>query len=266
MDPHQIVIVVPCYNEATRLPVAAFAAYLAQPGCVDLMFVDDGSTDATAELLEGLCQQFPTRAQLVRTSANSGKAEAVRTGVNRAFASRARYAGFWDADLSTPLGAIPQFIAEFDEHERVEAVIGSRVKILGRVIERRAIRHYLGRVFATAVSLILRLPVYDSQCGAKIFRATPGNRAIFASPFLSRWFFDVEILARLIVLRKWRAGADVEELVRETPLREWRDVRGSKLRLRDLLLVPVDLWRIRRWMVRALARPPEELRPPREAV
>ncbi len=264
MDRNQIVIVVPCYNEAARLPLTAFAEYLGQPGPVDLLFVDDGSTDRTAELVERLCEQFPARARLVRSSPNRGKAEAVRTGMNLAFASPARYAGFWDADLSTPLDAIPQFISEFDGHDAVEIVIGSRIKILGRVIERRPIRHYLGRVFATAVSVILRLPVYDTQCGAKIFRATSDNRAIFTTPFLSRWLFDVEILARLIVLRKGQPGAGVEERVRETPLREWHDVRGSKLRLRDLLLVPVDLWRIRRWMVRALVRPPLERRRPGE--
>ena len=256
----EIVIVVPCYNEAARLPLAALAAYLAQPGCANLLFVDDGGTDRTAELLDSLCTQFSARAQLLRNWPNRGKAEAVRTGITRALASQPGYVGFWDADLSTPLHAIPQFIAEFEEDARVEIVIGSRVKLLGRVIERRALRHYLGRVFATAVSLMLRLPVYDTQCGAKIFRTTANNRAIFVRPFLSRWFFDVEILARLIVLRKWRPGPRVEESVRETPLREWRDVSGSKLRVRDMCLVPVDLWRIRRWLVLALIRPPEELR------
>jgi dolichyl-phosphate beta-glucosyltransferase len=259
VDPSDIVIVVPCYNEEKRLPVSAFAEYLRQPGRVSLLFVDDGSTDRTPEVLDTLCRQFPARAQLLRTSPNKGKAEAVRTGMNRAFASRARYAGFWDADLATPLTAVPQLIAEFNHDERVEIVIGSRVKLLGRAIHRWAVRHYVGRVFATAVSMILRLPVYDTQCGAKIFRTTPDTKALFASPFVSRWFFDVEILGRLIVLRRFSRGPRVEQSVREMPLQEWRDISGSKLRLRDVLLTPIDLWRIHRWMKRALIHPPEEL-------
>ena len=252
---HQLVIVVPCYNEEARLPLPAFADYLRQPGGADLLFVDDGSADRTADLLNRLCAQFPGRAQLLRLSPNRGKAEAVRAGMHRAFASQPSYVGFWDADLSTPLDAIPQFMTEFDSHPRVEIVIGSRVKLLGRHIERRPIRHYFGRVFATAVSTLLGLPVYDTQCGAKIFRVTPDTEEIFGPPFLSRWFFDVEILARLIVLRHVRSGPPAAESVRETPLREWRDVSGSKLRPGDVLRVPMDLWRIRRWMVRALARP-----------
>lgn len=257
VNPHEVVIVVPCYNEEARLPLPAFAEYLRQPGGADLLFVDDGSADRTAGLLSGLCREFPERARLLRLTPNRGKAEAVRTGMHHAFPAEPRYVGFWDADLSTPLDAIQQFKAEFEADARVEIVMGSRVKLLGRRVERRAMRHYFGRIFATAVSMLLRLPVYDTQCGAKIFRVTPDIREIFERPFLSRWFFDVEILARLIVLRKWRSGAAVEESVRETPLREWRDVSGSRLRVRDVLTVPLDLWRIRRWMVRALARPEE---------
>lgn len=254
VNPHEIVIVVPCYNEEARLPLPAFAEYLREPGGADLLFVDDGSTDRSAELLADLCSQFSGRARFLRLSRNAGKAEAVRTGMHRALESQPVYVGFWDADLSTPLRAIPEFMAEFEADARVEIVMGSRVKLLGRSIERRAARHYFGRVFATAVSMLLRLPVYDTQCGAKIFRATRNVREIFEKPFLSRWFFDVEILARLIVLRSRRPGPAVQESVRELPLHEWRDVAGSRLRVRDVLLVPLELWRIRRWMVRALAR------------
>jgi glycosyltransferase involved in cell wall biosynthesis len=253
---HDVVIVVPCYNEEARLPLPAFVEYLRHPDGADLLFVDDGSADGTAELLNGLCTQFSERATLLRLSPNKGKAEAVRAGMLRAFSSQAHYAGFWDADLSTPLDAIRQLMAEFEADDRVEIVMGSRVKLLGRRIERRPLRHYFGRIFATAVSTLLVLPVYDTQCGAKIFRVTPDIQEVFASPFLSRWFFDVEILARLIVLRHSRSGPPAAESVRETPLREWRDVSGSKLRAGDVLRVPADLWRIRRWMVRALARPP----------
>jgi hypothetical protein len=148
--------------------------------------------------------------------------------------------GFWDADLATPLETILEFLWQFEDDPRLQVVLGSRVKLLGRQIDRRAMRHYLGRVFATAASMLLSLPVYDTQCGAKMFRVSSLARRMFAEPFHSRWFFDVELLARLI-----GASADgpfpVEELVHEFPLMQWRDVPGTKLRSKDFVRALVDL-------------------------
>ena len=111
----------------------------------------------------------------------------------------------------------------------MNVVLGSRVKMLGREIDRHAWRHYLGRVFATLVSELLHLPVYDTQCGAKMFRCDDELRACARpSRFSTSWLFDVEILARLIA----QSGAGTDAVARglyELPLDEWRDVPGSKL-------------------------------------
>ena len=239
-------IVVPCYNEEQRLPGARFAAAVrAQPDC-RFLFVNDGSTDATSSVLAELCRQAPDRMRAIDMERNQGKAEAVRQGVLEAVADRPAYVGFWDADLSTPLDQIPLFCEILDTETNVQIVTGARVKLLGRTIVRHEWRHYLGRVFATATSLTLRLPVYDTQCGAKIFRVTDENRSLFAEPFLSRWFFDVELLARLTAARHGTDRPQPADIVYELPLMAWRDVGGTKLRLRDFLRAPWDLWRIRR--------------------
>jgi glycosyltransferase involved in cell wall biosynthesis len=234
------VIVVPCYNEALRLDVAAFQRFAAQcPTCRFLM-VDDGSRDRTVEVLEELEAKLPACFSVFRMGQNRGKAEAVRQGILRALDDEARLVGFWDADLATPLSTIPEFLAEFQADPRLQVVLGSRVKLLGRRIERQPMRHYLGRVFATAASMILSLPVYDTQCGAKMFRASALVRRMFAEPFCSRWFFDVELLARLMIAST-DGPSQVEDLVHELPLREWRDVAGSKLRHQDFVRALVDL-------------------------
>ncbi len=237
------VVVVPCYNEARRLPVSKFEAFLGDASDVSFVFVDDGSNDGTAELLHELERRSPGRVGVVELPANLGKAEAVRAGILRAFERQPAYVGFWDADLATPLPAVLEFRSLLDARRDLEMVFGARVVLLGRRIERRAIRHYLGRVAATAISLILGLRVYDTQCGAKLFRATPSVRALFEEPFASRWIFDVEILARFI--RSLRGDADAaKDVIYEYPLTEWVDVAGSALTPTDYGRAAVDLLRI----------------------
>jgi len=234
-------IIVPCYNEGRRLPVDAFREFLARDNVL-FVFVDDGSKDNTIERIEEIRAGNETRVTLVRCAQNQGKAEAVRSGFNAALEQGAEYAGYWDADLATPLDAIPQFMAVLAPRPDLDMVFGSRVKLLGRHVERRAVRHYLGRVFATVVSVMLALPVYDTQCGAKIFRIGPDTRGLMAERFSTRWVFDVEILARYI-LQKGSSEAAAQHIY-EYPLETWRDVAGSKVKATDFLVALRDVWRI----------------------
>jgi glycosyltransferase involved in cell wall biosynthesis len=223
-------IVVPCYNEAARLDVAAFQRFLAAHPGVGFVFVNDGSTDGTAGVLAGLRDAAAGRVTVLDLDRNRGKAEAVRRGVLAALGSGAAYVGYWDADLATPLDAIPTFVAVLDRVPAVELVMGARVQLLGRQIVRRRVRHYLGRVFATVVSAALGLAVYDTQCGAKLFRATPATERLFDLPFRTTWVFDVELLARMIRAQRAAGRPPLTEAVYELPLLEWRDVAGSKVR------------------------------------
>lgn len=245
-------LVIPCYNEEARLRPDAFAAFF-QTCPAHLTFVDDGSKDRTVEVLQTICARFPQCASLIQLPQNAGKAEAVRQGVLAALDAGASFVGFWDADLATPLDSFHLFLAEFDNRPDLEMVMGARVSMLGRAIERRPVRHYAGRCFATIVSMILELPVYDTQCGAKLFRNTPTVRSAFDTPFLSHWIFDVEVLARLTLQLLRTGGPSPDLCIRELPLPAWKDVEGSKIGPRDAGRVAADLWRIRRWLERAKA-------------
>jgi dolichyl-phosphate beta-glucosyltransferase len=234
--------VVPCHDEETRLDTDAFVRLVDARLDIDVLFVDDGSEDGTGTVLEGLAQKRPGRLQVLSLPINQGKAEAVRQGLRHALATRPRYVGYLDADLATPIDEMCR-LSDLLGGRDVDVVLGTRLSMLGRHIERDHVRHYLGRVFASAASLTLRLRVYDTQCGAKVFRATPALEAALDAPFLSRWAFDVELLGRLLAGGPKVPAVPVERIVEE-PLLTWRDVPGSKLSLAAMAGAPVDLVRI----------------------
>jgi putative flippase GtrA len=113
--------------------------------------------------------------------------------------------------------------------------MGARVALLGRTITRKASRHYIGRLFATAASLVLALPVYDTQCGAKLLRVTERSRSLFEKPFGSRWIFDVELFARYLSVYGSRDG------LYELPLMRWTDVGESKVKWHDFMRAGAEM-------------------------
>ena len=234
----------PCFNEAARLDAEAFLAFAHERADRQLCFVDDGSTDGTAARLAEIAAAAPDRIAVERLASNRGKGEAVRAGLRAVLARAPRYVGYWDADLATPLPFVETLAEQLDAHPDLTLATGSRVLMLGRPIARRATRHYLGRIAATLVSLVLRAPVYDSQCGAKLLRNGAGLAALLDRPFATRWLFDVEILDRIARAEPGAAAAVLHRRVHEVPVPEWTDAPGSKIRLRDWLRVPLDLARI----------------------
>jgi glycosyltransferase involved in cell wall biosynthesis len=245
-------IVIPCYNEATRLDLPAFREFLDTPLArgVRLLFVDDGSEDGTLPLLHEFAAGRPDQVGVLALQRNQGKAEAVRRGMLDAM-DRGRFVGFWDADLATPLEAIPDFLAILEAEPVVQWAFGARVGLLGRQIQRRMRRHYSGRAFATCVSLVLDLPIYDTQCGAKLFRVDPALHAVLERPFRSRWIFDVEMIARLKVFIARGDGPPLADRIHELPLMRWTDVAGSKVRGRDFVRAVRELVAIWWWLRRA---------------
>lgn len=234
-----VFVVIPCYNEAERLSEAHVLALAEEPSTTVLL-VDDGSTDGTAALLRRIAERAPAgKVHVLVLPQNGGKAEAVRAGLLDALGRGATVVGYADADFATPPTELLRLKRELDA-SGAQVALGARIARLGANIDRKASRHYLGRVFATGASMVLGLAVYDTQCGAKLFRDTPALRHALGQPFSSRWSFDVELLGRLTV-----GGAGAPPLrpadMIEVPLRTWVDVGGSKLGVHGAVKAGLDL-------------------------
>jgi dolichyl-phosphate beta-glucosyltransferase len=252
ITPPRVVIIVPCYNEARRLPCSQFSRFLSKSQ-INFVFVDDGSKDDTAQVLNHLRTGFEDRIVVLRNPTNKGKAEAVRHGILSAINQGVDYVGFWDADLATPLDAIFNLMRVLEERPDIDMVFGARVKLLGRDVKRRALRHYLGRLFATVVSIVLRLAIYDSQCGAKLFRVRSDTHLLFEEPFQSRWVFDVELIARYISQIGSPQAAALK--IYEYPLHDWEDIAGSKVKAMDFFVALKDVAGIYRTHKRVMSQP-----------
>ncbi len=245
----RMIMIVPCYNEAARLQQKKFLDFRMGNCDLQFLFVNDGSSDETQSVLDAMSAQGLDRIASLRLRNNVGKAEAVRQGMLHGLKDNPDFIGFLDADLATSLEELPSFCKVMEVDPAIVLVMGARIRLLGRTIERHTARHYIGRVFATFASIALRMSVYDTQCGAKLFRRTPETSSLFAQKFISRWVFDVEILARLAA-SNCDLGFAAEFGITELPLMEWRDVHGSKVKFIDGVRAYADIvrigWRYRR--------------------
>jgi dolichyl-phosphate beta-glucosyltransferase len=230
-------VIVPCYNEATRLPFDDFLAFAKNNNDVLICFVNDGSKDATLEVLNKL-KALSSNIEVYDMPANGGKSEAVRNGMLYVHQNyKATYIGFLDADLATTAEEWLQ-MAKYGEQNKVfGAVVGSRIQRLGANIVRDDNRSILSSIIKKFIKIILKTPFQDTQCGAKIF-----NRnivpSLFSTPFMTPWLFDVEIFLRL--QSKFGKTA-LPKGVLEYPLLNWTEIGGSKLKLKDSIKIPLQL-------------------------
>jgi glycosyltransferase involved in cell wall biosynthesis len=243
-------IVIPCYNEERRLPAFEFDAFLHADPSVAFCFVNDGSTDNTLSLLKQIQADHQGRVEVIDLPCNAGKAEAVRAGVLRSMRGHnLKYIGFFDADLATPLSAIRLLTDAFAGRDDCALAFGARIRRPGAVIDRSVVRHYFSRIFAAVARRLLRLPISDTQCGAKLFKADLAAQ-VFAEPFITRWLFDVEIFARIII-HYGREGAS--KILAEVPLNHWEEKGASKIRfsyMAKILSELLALYRVTRGMNR----------------
>ena len=225
-------IVIPAYNEARRLGrtlprVLEYAAALGDSA--EVIVVDDGSTDGTAEVAAGLARGRP-RVSVLRGAVNRGKGASVRRGV---LAAREDEIVFTDADLSAPIEEVAKLRAGLAE--AYDIAIGSRRLDASDVRVRQPwLRGLAGRGFSRLVSLCFLPGIHDSQCGFKAFRR-PAAAALFARQRLDGYAFDVEVL--------WLARRLGYRVV-EVPI-VWRDDPETHLRLvRDSLGMLLELARL----------------------
>src|SRR5215218_6081412 len=227
-----LTLVFPCYNEAERLP-QTLAAYLAelprQPGAVELLVVDDGSTDQTFAVAQAIAAQ-DDRVRIIRSQPNHGKGFGVRTGMLEA---NGELIVFTDADGSYGPGEVARVTAALAD---APVAIGSRPVgwVTGPPVRRLA-----SRLFNRAIQALLGLQFGDTQCGLKGFRRQAALE-LFGRARLDGFAFDVELL---FLARRLGLG------ITEVPVRaEVRD--GSKVQLvLDALGMLRDVLRVRQWAV-----------------
>ncbi len=232
-------VVVPAYNEETRLPetLSRLITFLneCEYSAIEVIVVDDGSRDGTARLVEEQAQRDP-RFKLLRNPGNRGKGYAVRHGMTEA-------TGDWrlmtDADLSSPIDQLTVLQKRADA-ESAAVAIGSRAlnrKLVNK--HQHWVREMGGQFFNLVMSAITGLPFRDTQCGFKLYRADAAA-AVFPRQRLDGFSFDVEDV--FIALR---LGFKVVEV----PV-AWANAEGTKVTLRATARAFADLAAIRwnAWM------------------
>lgn len=237
----KICIIIPCYNEGNRLPVEEYLLFLQKNHDVSICFVNDGSTDKTLEIIKKIQESNSENIEIITYKDNEGKAEAVRKGMLFCLSKFSNdYMAYFDADLSTPLEECYNLAKQINND--IEFCFGSRIMKIGSHIERSTQRHFIGRIIATFIDGILKLKVYDTQCGAKLFT---GNLAeyLFNEPFISKWLFDVELFARMI--QKYGRENTLLKM-REIPLDKWINKDGSKVKTSYFFKLWIDLYKIKK--------------------
>ena len=220
-------IAIPCFNDCSRLSLylpSLCAAVADLPVDLQLVVVNDGSQPAEKVALDALVEplrdKFPFLLSTLHLEKNQGKGGAILVGWDAATTDR-QILGFLDADGAIPAGEVRRLLLQLSaDADREKALFASRVKLRGRTLERKRMRHLSGRVFATMVGILIDPDVYDSQCGFKLIPSSAYK--VMRNLLTERGFaFDVELLAAL---------NHFQCPVEEVPI-DWFDIPGSKVSL-----------------------------------
>jgi dolichyl-phosphate beta-glucosyltransferase len=236
-------IIIPAFNEERRIgrTLEQVGDYLKRRSLAcELVIVNDGSTDRTAEVVENSVTRFsPDRFVIHDLGRNCGKGLAIKEGMLRA---RGEYVVFMDADLATPIEEFDKILAEAES--RWDVLVGSRKAKGASQVETPLYRKFLGKGFSLLAKKVLSLNVHDVTCGFKCYRRR-AVQEIFPRQRLKGWVFDAE---DLFLARKFGL------VVKEFPVR-WRHSEESKVRVaRDIVKSSWELVQIRINDLRGLYR------------
>ncbi|MFK7810888.1 MAG: glycosyltransferase [Maribacter sp.] len=233
-------VVIPCYNEEERLLSSEFKAFAHKNLGYHLCFVNDGSTDNTLEVLRELRDSNPNNISVYNCKKNSGKAEAVRQGMQHLIKDpQFDYVGFLDADLSTDFRDFDDLVNTI-ENSDFKIVSGSRIARMGADITKESARKFISKSINLIIQTILGMPFKDTQCGAKIMDRDIASK-MFKEKFITKWLFDVEIFMRM---RKFYGKSYAQKLICEQPLKRWIHADGSKLSMKDSIKIVGQLAQI----------------------
>ncbi|WP_139957313.1 response regulator [Flavicella sediminum] len=222
-------VVIPCYNEESRLLSKEFTDFLDTNLGYHLCFVNDGSTDKTLEVLNDLAKGREDYISVYDCAQNGGKGEAVRQGMLHLVKDpQLDYLGYLDADLSTDFKDFDDLVTTIESSD-FQIVSGSRIARMGADINKESAREIISLTINFIIRKILGMNFKDTQCGAKIIRRDL-VKIVFKDPFLTRWLFDVEIFKRMgNIYGREKAVA----MICEQPLKRWIHADGSKLSMKD---------------------------------
>lgn len=237
-------IVIPAFNEGQRLPrlLQALPQTLGTAHTWEIIIVEDGSTKEQIQSIDQHLSPLSLKFNHLKfkhlvLEKNQGKGAAIATGLKQ---SSCDIVGFMDADGATSLNSIIEMYSKMASDASLDGVMGSRIKMLGRKVERDGARHYMGRIFATYFNFLFDIPAYDTQCGAKVYRRDkilPLIDQVSDKGFV----WDTQLLVLM-----YRQGLKILE----HPV-DWIEIGQNKVSmLRDPLKMALNLWRFSRQLKR----------------
>ena len=225
-------LIIPFYNEEKRYRQDEFLRLLTEQA-FDILFVNDGSNDCLPKQIRIELVSEYSNAKLIDLSHNSGKSEALRSGLIYAVERGYERVGFTDFDLSTPPTEIIRLMNMFqDEAFHANSIFGIRNVNYSSSVKTTYFREKQGKLFQKIANSMFGVNFQDLQCGMKIFSVSLLSREVLSEPFINQWLFELELLLRL-------PESCIE--IAEVNLNQWNHFQNSKVKPSHLFYIVYSL-------------------------